>query len=69
MNLQVGDMLKYEDEQGVSICIVRNVYQKDSSEHFDVSWLITKGFTDCKETQNGYETDGCFDFPSWSKIS
>jgi hypothetical protein len=67
MNLQVGDLLKYEDENGVSICIVRNVYQKQSLEYFDVSWLITKGFADCKETQNGYETDGCLSH-TWSKI-
>jgi hypothetical protein len=71
MNLQVGDLLKYEDEEeGVSFCIVKNVYQKESLKLFDVCWLVTRGFTDCEESQNGYPTVTSFSRRNgWSKLS
>jgi len=73
LKIQVGDMLKFEDESGVSFCIIRNLYDKQTPvgirQMYDVAWLVTKGFQDCEETSKGYETETCFGWVGWSKIS
>lgn len=66
--LKVGDLLKYYDAVNTSICLVTRV----SNTHFDVSWLIARGFEDNKDTSTGYPID-FVDLRSasngWSKLS
>ena len=66
--LKVGDLLKYYDGDNTSICLVTRV----SNTHFDVSWLIARGFEDNKDTSTGYpiySVDSDDIFNSWSKLS
>ena len=65
-DLKVGDLLKYYDGDNTSICLVTRV----SNSHFDVSWLITRGFADNKDTSTGYPISDFDDlFNGWSKLS
>ena len=67
--LKVGDLLKYYDgDNNTSICLVTRV----SNTHFDVSWLIARGFEDNRDTSTGYPINSVdFDdlFNGWSKLS
>ena len=67
--LKVGDLLKYCDTVNTSICLVTRV----SNTHFDVSWLIARGFEDNKDTSRGYTISDCFGNSArmygWSKLS
>ena len=66
--LKVGDLLKYCDTVNTSICLVTRV----SNTHFDVSWLIARGFEDNRDTSTGYPINSVdFDdaFNGWSKLS
>jgi len=67
-DLKVGDLLKYCDTVNTSICLVTRV----SNTHFDVSWLIARGFEDNRDTSTGYPINSVdFDdvFNGWSKLS
>ena len=64
--LKVGDLLKYDDSEKTSICLVTNVYER----HFDVCWIIARGFRDNEDTSLGYTISACFnDISGWSKLS
>ena len=68
--LKVGDLLKYYDgDNKTSICLVTRV----SNTHFDVRWLIARGFADNEDTSRGYTVRDCFQNTvrkhGWSKLS
>ena len=67
--LKVGDLLMYYDEINTSICLVTRV----SNTHFDVYWLIARGFRDNEDTSRGYVINDCFENTvrkyGWRKLS
>ena len=67
-DLKVGDLLKYCDTVNTSICLVTRV----SNTHFDVRWLIARGFANNEDNSTGYPINSVdFDdlFNGWSKLS
>ena len=68
--LNVGDLLKYYDgDNNASICLVTRI----SNTHFDVRWLIARGFADNEDTSRGYVINDCFENTvrkyGWRKLS
>jgi hypothetical protein len=71
MNIQIGDMLKFNDKfTGKGICLVTDIQESPELIKFSIIWLKSVGFESEYDTVPFLKTDfGTTFHKYWNKIS